>query len=261
VKPPRLCFSLVWALFLAARIAVAAPVPLSAIPLSDGKMTPTRSPETFDDVRVADIENGAPDGDPIVPGLILPLDRPVCFRGYFVAEALVSQLDGKVPVEVDRLVVGAAPFLERVVLGLGAEATQVTVRSRGVVPLVRLDVVLPVYAYRTDRKVVVIIPRGFNAATDAFMHLHGIGIFARERCGYETIEIPIAGGVANENIVPQRDLGAARWAATMQQASVFETPSSAPAAQAWTVNVSVSKVSRDPEPLVSVFAQPPPAAE
>ncbi len=205
MKPPRLCFSLVWALFLAARIAVAAPVPLSAIPLSDGKMTPTRSPETFDDVRVADIENGAPDGDPIVPGLILPLDRPVCFRGYFVAEALVSQLDGKVPVEVDRLVVGAAPFLERVVLGPGAEATQVTVRSRAVVPLVRLDIALPAYAYRTDR--------------------------------------------------------AARWAATMQQASVFETPSSAPAAQAWTVNVSVSKVSRDPEPLVSVFAQPTPAAE
>jgi hypothetical protein len=261
VRPPLLWFSLAWALFLPARMALAAPVPLSAIPLSDEKMTATRVPETFDDVRLADIETGALEGDRIAPALIVPLDRPVCVPDYFAGAKLASDLDGKEPVEVDRLVTGADPFLERVVLRRGAKALQVTVRGRARLPLVRLDVALPMYAYRTESAVVVLIPRGFDVATDAFMHLHGIGVFVRKRCGYETIAIPIAGGVASENIVPQRDLGAARWAATMDQASGLATPSSAPATRPWIVNVSVSKVSRDPEPIVSVFAQPPPVAE
>jgi hypothetical protein len=261
VKRPRICLSLAWAFFLPTRIAVAAPVPLSEIPLSDGKMTPTRVPEAFDDVRVADIETGALEGDQVASAFIVPLDRPVCIADYFAGAGLTSRREGEGPVEVDRLVGGEAPFLERIELGPGAKATQVAVRSRARVPLVRFDVALPMYAYRTDREVVVIIPRGFNVATDAFMHLHGIGVFVRKWCGYDTIEIPITGGVANDNVVPQRDLGAARWAATMDEASDLRARSPAPAAKPWIVNISVSKVSRDPEPLVSVFAQPPPVAE
>ncbi|HEV3194094.1 MAG TPA: hypothetical protein VGY54_26495 [Polyangiaceae bacterium] len=69
----------------------------------------------------------------------------------------------------------------------------------------------------------MIVPRGFTAASEAFVHQHGLGFFARE--------------LDDMTVVAAR-AGAAR------------------SRRLWRVNVSVSKTSRDPEPILSVTVEP-----
>ncbi len=137
--------------------------------------------------------------------------------------------------------------------------TEAKVLRRLDLPLVQIVAgPLPVYAYRTQRIVGLLIPRGLESAADAFVHQHGLGTFLREHCGFLHLRLPIAGGVSSTRVLAARAmLEAERWATDVDTAKVAERkplPNGRPAsAQTWAINASLSKVSRDPEPILSVL--------
>ena len=65
-----------------------------------------------------------------------------------------------------------------------ANLRKADVQARGRVALLNIDVgsVLPVYAYRTTVGVHLIVPRGFNDASDAFNDDPRVGM--RTGCGF-----------------------------------------------------------------------------
>ena len=241
----RVVFAL--SLVTGSRGAHAAPVPLSAIPVSSDDVPPAVGKERLADVKRVDDR------------FVTALDRPVCVQGMGEAAAL----DGTDGIYVDRLELGAEPFLHRVVVDPTSELPEAKVLRRLDIPLVQIVAgPLPVYAYRTQRIVGLLIPRGIESAADAFVHQRGLGTFLREHCGFLYLQLPIAGGVSSTRVLPPRAmLDAERWATDVDSAKVAERkplPNGRPAsAQPWAINASLSKVSRDPEPILSVLVTEP----
>jgi hypothetical protein len=117
---------------------------------------------------------------------------------------------------------------------------------------------VPAYAYRTKTKLHVFVPQGFGTPFDAFDPRMG----ARQGCGFAMMTVTLPGGVAGVSVLPPRAMKASeRWLADLNEAFELEQklfPKGRPAPPpSWTVNVSVSQVSRDPEPLMSVVVVAP----
>jgi hypothetical protein len=253
---------LFFAIALAPGRARAAPLPLSAIPLAAGSIPPASGKSRIDDIRKREDH------------FVTALDRPVCIQSLAATDrpdweshpggGYVDASEGASRLQVDRLAAGAEPFLERVVVDASSSWPEVRVLRRGRVPLARIaGGSLPVYAYRTREYVHLLIPQGFEAAVDAFDR-DTPGLFVRASCGMLHVELPIRGGVSQVEVLPARDLpGQERWITDIDAAAEAEgkrfPKGRTSAGGHWTLNASLSKVSRDPEALLSVLVTEPEA--
>jgi hypothetical protein len=237
----------------AAGAARAAPVPLSAVPVAGAEVPPASGKMRVSDVRPGDNE------------LVTALDRAVCIASFDVAHASsmgwpatggdLSTEEGSFALEIDHLHEGPRPFLERAVVD-SATLPDATVLRRERIPLLQVvDGPIPAYAYRTKDFVHVLVRRGFETASDAFDH-EGRGMATR-LCGFVDLAVRVTGGVTRDSVLTPRDLPEKeRWIVDEGAAADAETarfPKGRPSPEpSRGVNVSLSKVSRDPEPLLSV---------
>jgi hypothetical protein len=237
---------------LSSLVARAAPVPLSAIPLTDEKTAKAPGKERVTDVKKVD------------DAFITALDSPVCVSEFDVKHSIFeaggSQMQGDVgALGIERLVVAPEPFLERLVISPKSRLPDAKVLRRARVALLQIEgEPVAVYAYRTQTAVHIIVPRGFESPADAFGS-HGAG---REACGYIELALPLTGGVSGGSGQPTRKMtDAERWAVTYDdvgEAEKLRFPAGrSAAAPEWAINASLSKVSRDPEPLLSVLVTLP----
>ncbi len=227
---------------LQARIAQAEPIALSALPLSNDDI-----PKAAGKERMTDVRNDA-------NGFITALDQPVCVDG---TGASAYGFDGYIAsdtAEVDRLELGDSPVLDRIILDTESQLPVARVLRRLRVPLrLVVDGPLPVFAYRTKTQVAVLVPRGFASAREAFVMERQIGV-VRERCGFDLIQIPIEGGFGSTQTRPPSALGEReRWATVTD----VRDPAPPLTSTLWFVNASLSKVTRDPEPILSVLVREP----
>jgi hypothetical protein len=237
---------------LTSLVARAAPVPLSAIPLTD-EMTP-KAPgkQRITDVRKVD------------DAFITALDRPVCVSEFDLKHSIFESGGSQVQTDagalaIERLVAAPESFLERLVIDPKSILPDAKVLRRARVALLQIETApVPVYAYRTHAAVHIIVPQGFESPADAFGS-HGAG---REACGYIELALPVTGGVSGGTGQPTRKMtDAERWAVTYDDVGEAEKVrfprGRSSAAPQWAINASLSKVSRDPEPILSVLVTLP----
>jgi hypothetical protein len=230
----------------ASMVANADPVALSKIPLSDDDM-----PERIGTTHRDDLKRG---GD----GVITALDQPVCVAPFDVKRGKSeSPLAGgaDVPwrnavIEMERVALEPEPALKRMVLDDTGHSKEWHFIRWARIPLVQIVTdPLPVFAYRTKTAVKIVVLRGFNSPEEAFTSPAG----TRE-CGLSVLELSVGGQVANALFVPpQKMTPLDRWAPDLAtiDARQFSRKRPPPLPQ-WNVNASLSKTSRDPEPLLSV---------
>jgi hypothetical protein len=242
--------------------ARATPLPLSAIPLASEAVPRVHEVDVFKDIRQITTSDAYTDG------LVLtPLDEPVCVRAFDGPDAL-GEMSGSYPwntrdaavtgLEVDQLVVGTESFLDRVVVN-PSEPRPMKIVRRARVPLVEIvDNPFPVFAYRTKDAVHILVARGFEDPIDAFDPRMG-----SRSCGLVEIRLAVGTDRAGRvGVLPAHAQSKEeRW--TVDGAAAWERfnkvfPKGRPTfAPLWMVNASLSKVSRDPEPLLSVMVQAP----
>jgi hypothetical protein len=191
--------------------------------------------------------------------LVTNLDQPVCVRsdkesigegsGWF--SSTYDADDEKLVVE--RLVEGDNPALELTLVDPRWASTETaTLLGRGRIPLVRVDTgaELPAYAYRTASEVHVLVVRGFNEPRDAFPD----PMMGTRACGFLHMVLTGTNDSRTASVVEAHAMDArARWLPSMDKVWDYELLKR-PAGDAppFAVNASVSKVSRDPEPVLSV---------
>jgi hypothetical protein len=233
---------------LSSPVARAAPIPLSAIPLTDETTPKAPGKQRITDVRKVD------------DAFVTALDSPVCISEFDLKHSIFEGGGSQVQTDVgalaiERLVAARESFLERLVIDPKAGLPQAMVLRRARIALLQIEAApVPIYAYRTQTAVHIIAPRGFESPADAFGS-HGAG---REACGYIELALPVTGGVSRGTGQPTRKMtDRERWAVTYDDAGEAEKlrfPSGhSSAAIEWAINASLSKVSRDPEPLLSVL--------
>ncbi len=231
----------------------AASVPLSAIPLSPDTLLPAREDLQLTDVHIVP-EPGA------YGSLVTAMDRPVCLRSADPADPWRSGLLFPTgPTErfvIERLIPGDAPVLDRVLVDGSASFPRARVTGHVRVPLAEIarEGDIAVYAYRSAKAVHFFVPRGFNDPRDGF---DGDGrVDGRFQCGFVSADLDLPNGSLVTSLTGPRPMREdERWISDM---SAVTTPrvarsTDAPPAPAFVVNLSVSRVSRDPEPLVSVM--------
>jgi hypothetical protein len=243
---------------MASGAARSEPLPLSTIPLAADSLPPASGKQRLADVRKVDTL------------LVTALDRPVCLQSLSPKTPLdwespsdggyVDTSEGLSRIQIDRLHTGAEPFFERIVVDASSTWPEVRVLRRGRAPLAQIEGgELPVYAYRTRAFVHLLVARGFEAAVDAFdRSTHGMGF--RESCGFLHVGLPVAGGVSQAVALPARDLPRQeRWMNELGDAFEAESKRFPTGRRSlpWTINASLSRVSRDPEALLSVLVTEP----
>jgi hypothetical protein len=249
--------ALLAALLLAtlARAAGADALPLSAIPLSSGAVPKVDATARIDGVRKV--------GDAYVTAL----DRPVCLSLF---EPSVEDYDASGEVrywaadpeprelEILRLETDGAPVLDRTVIDHETPLDQATVLRHVRIPLTRImDGPVSAYAYRTTTKLYVFVPRGFESPIDAF----DMRLGNRHQCGFASSTLLVRGDVSRSTVQPPRSMKESeRWLADFSDAfelSQKQFPKDRPPPPIFGLHVSVSRVSRDPEALVSVVVVAP----
>jgi hypothetical protein len=229
-----------------------APVPLSAIPLTDETTAKASGKQRITDVKMVD------------DVFITALDSPVCVSEFDVKHSIFegsgSQVQGGVgALAIERLVVAPEPFLERLVIDPKSSLPDAQVLRRARVALMEIEAFpVAVYAYRTQTAVNIIVAQGFESPGDAFGS-HGAG---REGCGYVELALPVTGGVSQASgLLPRTMSQAERWAATFDEVVAAENQRFPKGRRShegkWLMNASLSKVSRDPEPILSVLVTLP----
>jgi hypothetical protein len=236
-------------------VAHAAPVPISSLPLGSDTIVPAKGTVRVDDVRHAK------------EVLITAIDKPVCIRsdqaetgdGFAWFDAAAED-----KLVVERLVEGAEPVLERTMIDPRSPSlSAATLLGRGSVSLVSIDTgsELGVYAYRTATAVHILARRGFNLPVEAFDF--GFRMSGRAGCGFIHLVFREKEGSASVRLVAPHPTPRARWVADFDDLSKYDEAKLPPGdAPTFVLNASLSKVSRDPEPIVSVSvrATPPPPA-
>jgi hypothetical protein len=257
VSPRTLALLLGLALAVLARVAGAEAVPLSAIPLASPALPRVEQ-------KAARIDGVRRVGDTFVSAL----DQPVCLGTFdpstedFWAMGSVRYWDSDPSpqeLEIFRLETDGEPYLERTVIDRQTPLDHATVLRQARIPLALIaGGPVPAYAYRTKTKLHVFVRQGFDLAVDAFDPRMG----NREGCGFESHTLLLSGAVAGSIVQAPRAMSEAeRWQSDASEA--FELlqkryPTTRPPPPIFRVNMSVSQVSRDPEPLVSVMIVPPP---
>jgi hypothetical protein len=256
VNPRTLALLLVLALAVRARVASAEAVPLSAIPLASPALPRVEQ-------KVARIDGVRKVGDTFVSAL----DQPVCVGTFdpstedFVAKGAVRYWDSDPSpqeLEVLRLETDGEPSLERTVIDRETPLDHATVLRHARIALALIvGGPVPVYAYRTKTKLHVFVRQGFDLAVDAFDPRMG----DRQGCGFDSQTLLLSGAVSSSMVQAPRAMSEReRWQSDASEA--FELlqkryPTTRPPPPIFRVNMSVSQVSRDPEPLVSVVIVPP----
>jgi hypothetical protein len=236
--------------------ANAAPVAVSAIPRANETVTPAHGFVRLDDVKsVKDV-------------IVTAMDSPVCLRsedaeigtgfGWFGGSGL-----GNDKLVIERLIEGSEPALERTLVDAQSVSFgSATVLGRSRIRLVRIETgtELPVYAYRTAKAVHVLARRGFNTPSDGFDPDPRMS--ARTACGFWHVALDAKEDSAVVALVAPHAMNArARWVTDFEDLDEYQK-AKVPAGDAprFVLNVSVSKVTRDPEPILSVSVrtvQPP----
>lgn len=257
MSPRTVALLLVLGLIVPARVARAEAVPLSAIPLASSALPRVdEKPARIDGVRKV--------GD----GFVSALDQPVCVGTFdasdedFEATGAVHYWDADPrprELEVLRLETEGEPYLDRTVIDRETSLEHATVLRH-----VRIALALiaggpvPAYAYRTRTRLHVFVRQGFELAVDAFDGWMGV----RQGCGFASHTLLLSGAVARSTVQAPRAMSVAeRWQSDLSEAFDFlqkRYPTTRPPPPTFRVEVSVSQVSRDPEPLVSVVVVPPP---
>ncbi|HEV3192431.1 MAG TPA: hypothetical protein VGY54_18095 [Polyangiaceae bacterium] len=223
------------------RDAHAEPIPLSRLPLASDDVPKAPGTERMTDVRNTD------------DWFVTALDQPVCIDGGG-GGALMALSDSLPPdsLEIERLELGEHPVMDRIVIDARSKLPLAHVLRRSRTPLLLvLDGAMRVYAYRTKTIIGVVVPRGFTHANEAFVPVRMWGML-RERCGFERLELPIGGGFRFTHLHPPD-------AAPLSDPwrCVFDEKEGVGASSAlWLINASLSQVSRDPEPLLSILVRP-----
>jgi hypothetical protein len=257
VSPRIVALLLVLGLVVRARVASAEAVPLSAIPLASSALPRVEEKTArIDDVRKV--------GDTFVSAL----DQPVCLGTFdpstedFWAMGSVRYWDSDPSpqeLEVLRLETEGEPYLERTVIDHASPLDHATILRQARIPLALIaGGPVPAYAYRTKTKLHVFVRQGFDLAVDAFDPRMG----NREGCGFDSRTLLLSGAVASSIVqAPHAMTEAERWQSDASEAFDLlqkRYPTTRPPPPIFRVNMSVSQVSRDPEPLVSVVIVAPP---
>lgn len=237
---------------VAVSAAQAAPIALSAIPLANdvAQKGPGRE-------RVTDVKR-------VGNSFVTALDRPVCLQALdpngSPANGVIPRGDAEVTaaaVEIDRLEPGAEPVLHHIVIDAASALPDATVIRHERIKLLRIETAwLSVYAYRTPTLLYILIPEGFASAGVAFERQIG-----RAGCGLASVALRVSGDVSMARTHPPRDLpDDERWVDWQALIAMPRKPARR-ALATLLVSVSLSKASRDPEPLLSVLVTQPTSEE
>jgi hypothetical protein len=117
-----------------------------------------------------------------------------------------------------------------------------------------------VYAYRTSKAVHILARRGFNTPSDGFDPNPRMG--TRTACGFWHVALESTEGSAGVTLVAPHTMSVrARWVTDFEALAEYEKTKVPPDdAPTLLLNASLSKVSRDPEPIVSVTVRTLPQA-
>jgi hypothetical protein len=230
-------------------------LPLSAIPRGNPALVPASGTVRLDDVRKKE------------HFFVAALDKPVCLlspEGEVGLGVLWADDSDPHPANfvVERLIEGDEPALDRILVDVNsASLLSAKVLGRSRVPLVRVETgaELTMYAYRTAKDVHVLARRGFRAPRDAFDEDPRSG--QRMDCGFSHVVLRGKEDSSTLAVALAAPLPApARWLADQGELFEYEKVKRPDVdVPSFAVNVSLSKVSRDPEPLVSVCVRTLPA--
>jgi hypothetical protein len=156
---------------------------------------------------------------------------------------------------VERVVGGKAPALDRMIVDEQSDpSSAATILGRTRVPLavIATESGLNVYAYRTKDAVRFIVPRGFNEASDVFVPRAGF----REGCGFFSMHLALSGGTLMTVVAAPHPLTEkARFAASFVDFLDDKgnmTPFTNVTTPVFILSASISKMSRDPQPVIAV---------
>lgn len=210
---------------------------LDSVPI--GTDTFARAEGKFESPAVRTVEYA---GD---KSFITDLAAPVCLGTSelsFVSGLWMSY--GTEEFVVSRIVTRGAPALERTRVRRDGE----TLTSTGVARIPLAEVAerggVKAYAYRTDTQLRLLVPRGFSAVMGDIFDPRSTW----RACGYQVIAIGLAGGASAAFVVPPTALpDATRWMSpeSMNDAAI-------PHGAFVAIHASLSKVARDPSPVVSI---------
>jgi hypothetical protein len=254
--------------FTLSTAALAAPVPLSAIPVASETIAAAHGVMRLADVKMTDV----PDGHLGEHTFIAAMDRPVClgssngFAPTGVASFYATDKADHSRLVVERLITGAGdPVLDRTLVDPESSPSKAIVLGHDRVHLaVVADAgAIVAYAYRTTKNVHVIVPRGFASERDAFDPRMG----TRWACGFLQMDLDpaLGGSVADSVSAPHAMREKVRWLTDLSELLDLETkehrePEASPPNGFFAVNASLSKVSRDPEPILSITVRAPPSS-
>jgi hypothetical protein len=229
-------------------------LPLSTIPRGNAAIVPASGTVRLDDVRRKKTF------------FVTAMDRPVCLLVPDAELGLgVLWTDEADPANfvVERLIEGDEPALERILVDASsASLLSAKVLGRARVPLLRVETgaELPVYAYRTAKDVHVLARRGFRGPGDAFDDEPRSGM--RMDCGFSHAVLRGKEDSSTMTLALAAPLPAgAQWISDQEELFEYDkVKRPAVDVPSFAINLSLSKVSRDPEPLVSVSVRALPPA-